>query len=479
MQLRNIIIEADLATKIVKDPKLAKMLALVWKHDGTVPPNLIAKLGPKPSDQDIAKTFGELIDTALATSAFGDLSSDGKFDEWLMRLYVSGNNDYEDITGEGIDSLGKWKALSKRNFLKPQHQDFNQFKNIRQIQTVLQDRDYINKLRRIKDEATIEKHKREKSDTVLIDDDRFFVMIPFNYGACYTFNNAYGVTANFCTGSSSGLQWFQNYSPQGPIVSIFDKNNPEDKNGKWQFHAPTNQLVNANQDLRWDLNANDKAFAKLFPGLMERIVQAMLDKREEINSKSQALSADGYDVQADVELIKNKFPVSYASEEPSQSKDQQIVEHNAYVNKLLREYASRIAQLKEYAWWPAKKAAVKPATGGATALVGKAAMPTTLPAQRPKTSGDSYPINTLLKIANQLKTGQGQNMLDTVDTLVSGLTNSLSQFQAEPAVKQNFATLLRNIAQASDSGDEKTVAAEIEKLHSAFHNLMKTGQYDL
>jgi hypothetical protein len=323
MQLRNIIIEADLATKIVKDPKLAKMLALMWKHDGTIPPNLIAKLGPKPSDQDIAKTFGEIIDTSLANSALGDLSSDGKFDDWLMRLYVSGHNDYEDITGEGIDALGRWKALSKRGFLKPQHQDFNQFKNITQIQIMLQDPEYIKKLRRIQDDATIEKHKREKSDTVLIDDDRFFVIIPFNYGACYTFNNAYGVTANFCTGSSSGLRWFQDYSPRGPIVGIFDKNNPEDKNGKWQFHAPTNQLVNAQQDLRWDRNANDRAFAKLFPGLMKRIVQAMNDKAEEINSKSQALAPDGYDVPADIEAIKNTFPISYASEEAAKPDDQQ------------------------------------------------------------------------------------------------------------------------------------------------------------
>lgn len=318
MRLKSILTEAGLAAKILKDPRLAKMLVLAWKHDITVPLNDVASLGPRPSDQDIANLFGTRMDAALANSRYGDVSRDGKFDDWLLRLYVNGHNDYEDITGEGVDALGAWKALSIRGLLKPKDQDFNRFKDIEQIQTVLQrDNDYNNHLRRIQNEAAIEKHKREKSETILINDDRYLVVLPFNYGACYTFNNAYGVIANFCTGSSTGLQWFNRYSPEGPIISVLDKSNSSDINGKWQFHAPTDQIVNAAQDDRWNLQANDKRFADFFPGLMKRIVQSLEQHSDEITTKSKNIIPQGYNIAAAVQNIKNKFPASYASVEPS------------------------------------------------------------------------------------------------------------------------------------------------------------------
>ena len=133
--------------------------------------------------------------------------------------------------------------------LKEKDQDFNRFKNLRQLQAIIQSREYRDELRRIKDAETIEKHKREKKEITLIDNDRFLVTLPLNYGACYTFNNSEGYQASFCTGSSSGLRWFQNYAPDGPIISIVDKHNHEDVNGKWQMHGPTGQMNNGNQTL--------------------------------------------------------------------------------------------------------------------------------------------------------------------------------------------------------------------------------------
>ena len=473
MKLIHFIAEADISSKILKDPRLAKQIALAWRHDDTIPPNLLAKLGPRPTDQDIAKTFGNMVDNALANSSYGNLSRDGKSDDWMIRTYAAAVNDYEDIIGEGPDALGGWRALSTRGFLKPQDQDLNKFKNIRSIQKMLAKDEYRNQLARMKDQANIEKHKREKSETVLINDNRFLVVIPYNYGSCYTFNNAEGVRANFCTGSSSGLQWFNRYSKDGPVVGILDKNNMENKDGKWQFHAPTHQIVNAMQDNRNDVYLNDRKFAQLFPGLMKKIIAAMEDKKEEINTKSQGIAPDGYDVDSDIQQIKMKFPFSHNSNEPSTPS-----QPTSDTSTILREYARRISLLKEYAWWPAKKAAPTPTAASGAALVGQTARPTQPSAARPTATGESYPINQLLKIANQLKTGQGEGLLGTVDTLVSGLTKTLAQFQADAGVKQTMAATLKNIANASESGDEKTTAAEIEKLHAQFINLMKTGQYD-
>ena len=325
LKQRRPVAEANVAAKI-KDPAIIKRLGIAMKHDGTLPKASIAKLGPKPDDQSILALWSTMLDKSLSSTDYGDLSQDGKFDEWLTRLYINGAADYEDINGEGGDALGAWKALSIRGKLKPAHQDFNKFKALRQIQQIVRDRDYQSELRKIKDAEVIEKHKREKKEVTLVDNERFLVVMPFNYGACYTFNNSNGYQANFCTGSSSGLSWFERYSPEGPIISIFDKENPDNKDGKWQMHMPTNQLQNGDQDRRGDMRWNDERFAELFPGLMKQIVDGMTANAEDIKTSSQDIVKGGYDVAAAVADIKKKAPLSYASkvgneEEPEAEQD--------------------------------------------------------------------------------------------------------------------------------------------------------------
>ena len=311
MKLNQIVLEANVAAKL-KDPKMVKMLSIAMRHDSSLPKDRVARLGPKPSDEEIVQLWSDLLDSSLSSTDYGDLSADGKFDEWLTRMYINGVADYEDINGEGGDALGAWKALSIRSKLAEPHQDFNKFKNLRQIQQIVQSRDYRDELRRIKDAEVVEKHKREKKETTLIDDERFLITLPYNYGACYNFNNAHGYNASFCTGSSSGERWFKRYAPEGPIISIFDKQNQEDENGKWQMHAPTGQMNNGNQSLSY--SAGDKKFAELYPGLMKDIIAAVKSNAEEIKTNSVDIVRGGYDVNAAVAEIKSKLPASYASE---------------------------------------------------------------------------------------------------------------------------------------------------------------------
>jgi hypothetical protein len=314
---RRLVAEANVAAKI-KDPKTIKMLSIAMRHDGTLPKAKVAALGPRPTDDEILKLWSELLDASLQSTDYGDISQDGKFDEWLTRMYINGVADYEDINGEGGDALGAWKALSVRGKLQEPHQDFNKFKNLRQIQAIIQNRDYRNELNKIKDAEVIEKHKREKKETTLIDDERYLVTIPYNYGSCYNFNNAHGFNASFCTGSSSGATWFNRYADDGPIISVFDKQNADDVNGKWQLHAPTNQINNGNQTVR-----KDEKFAELFPGLMKRIADAIQANADELKKNSTEIVSGGYDAAKAVSDLKNKFPMSYNSGEEEKKDEPQ------------------------------------------------------------------------------------------------------------------------------------------------------------
>jgi hypothetical protein len=294
----------------IKEPKVIKQIAIAMKHDGTLPRHKVAALGTKPTDEQTLQLWSELLDGALSRTRYGDISVDGKFDDWLTRLYIGGQIDYEDLSGESGDALGAWKALSVRGRLKKEHQDFNKFKNLKQIQAIVQSRDYRDELGRIQNAAEIDKHKKESKQITVVDDKRYQVVIPFNYGSCYTFNNASGFNASFCTGSSSGLSWFRRYADEGPVISVIDKENIDDVNGKWQIHAPTNQINNGNQSIR-----SDEKFSELFPGLMKKIVAGIQSNAGEIVEGSKELAPpNGYDIEKSIADIKKRFPLSYASE---------------------------------------------------------------------------------------------------------------------------------------------------------------------
>lgn len=311
----SVVTEANVAAKIGKDPKMAKMLAIAFRHDNTLPKRTIAKLGPRPNDNDVINAWSELLDSTLRGNNYGDLSADGKFDEWLTRLYINGQADYEDINGEGGDALGAWKALSIRGKLRQEDQDFNKFKSIKQLQRIRNDPQYRNELSRIKDQEHINKMKREAKEVVILDNDRFRAIVPLNYGSCYSTDKGGGYIPNFCTGSSSGASWFSRYAPDGLIVNIVDKNNIEDVNGKWQFHAATNQIVRGDQERRHDVSYNDGRFAELFPGLMKEIIAGLKSHAEEIKAGSTEITPGGYDVNHEIDLIKSKYPKAVSSGE--------------------------------------------------------------------------------------------------------------------------------------------------------------------
>jgi len=312
-QVKTRLSEANAAEKILKDPRSAKLISLAVKHDHTIPGAVLARLGPKPTDEEVVKLWSDLIDRTLSHTNYGDLSRDGKFDAWLAKLYMNHSADYEEINGEGGDALGAWKALSVRGLLRPQDQDFNRFTSLEQLQAVVRRQEYRDALRKIADAEKLAAMKKDARQIVLIDNDRYYVIVPLNFGSCYTFNNSEGHQGQFCTGSSSGAQWFQSYSSEGPIVSIIDKKNMNDKNGKWQMHTSTRQLRNATQEY----NAGENQFAELFPGLMKKIVQALESHSEELKkaSSDMGIARGGWNIPDEVERIKRLYSRAYNTDE--------------------------------------------------------------------------------------------------------------------------------------------------------------------
>ena len=310
MKCRDIIKEAKVAERIARDPRLSRLVAVAFKMDHTVPTNVRVQLGPRPTEPDMIKKVGEHIDRSLANSEYGDLSREGKFDEWLLRLYTDGTITWEDINGQAADALGKWKALSTRRALDPKHQDLNKISNLAVLERLMSLPPYSELLKGIRDQLQIDKMKKDRKEIELINDDRFKVSVLLNYGACWVFNREEGINPNFCTGSSSGNTYAPMYAKQGPIIGVLDKKNPNDVNGKWEIHAPTNQIRNALQQMA---ESTDENFAKLFPGLLKRITTAMIRKKDEIEKESSEILGKPYNVSNEVKELATRFPQSFKS----------------------------------------------------------------------------------------------------------------------------------------------------------------------
>jgi hypothetical protein len=248
----------------------------------------------------------------LANAPTGDYSRDGKFDDWLTKLYIDQDFNWEDLVGQAVDALATWKALSNRGVLDDKDKDFNKFRSLRLLNAVVRKSIYQDDVKRWKESAMIEKMKAAREDLVLIDDERFFVSVPFNYGACYYLGHVgNGVIPTWCTGSSTGVRFAEQYIRDGLMIMVLDKANMNDINGKFQIHAATNQIKNSNQS-----ENSDELFATLFPGLMKRIVAAVSKNARQLEDLSQNTNKKTYDIPFEIGNLKAKFPLSWQSTNP-------------------------------------------------------------------------------------------------------------------------------------------------------------------
>jgi len=340
----NLILEANVAAKVLKNPDMTRKLALAFRHDHSLPGNVIAKLGTKPTDEDIVKAWSELLDATLRQNDYMDLSRSGKFDDWLLRQYVNGILDYEDIHGEAGSTLGRWAILSQHRSLEPKDQDFNEFKDLRDLQTAMNNPTYRRALEKFADAALEQKEKRNAQQTIIYEDPRYMINVPYNPGSGYVFNRVTGpIKCTYCTGESSRDHYFASYASRGIIIQIVNKFRTDD-DGKFQLHASTDQANNSKQR-----NNGDRAFADSMPGVMKYVFQGLQQHANEIKEKSKFLTPGGYDIPLEIERLKSKFPIASATEQPPEKLfkiTQRSTGKEAQIDALNEKEAKGMIQIK-------------------------------------------------------------------------------------------------------------------------------------
>jgi hypothetical protein len=305
------LLESQFLDKLLSDKQKLKQLSIAWRHDSTVDPEIVATLGPKMSDEEIARRWSAMLDQKLNNLGEPEMLTDPKYKEWMTKLYTTGVHHSSQITSR-LPYLEGWHLLSVRGLLKPEHTDLNRFRSADILQRIIE-REYLSKLDQIRRDRELEKLKKDIREIVLIDNNQFRVAIPLNYAACYRFNYT-GHNSRYCTGASDGRSYFANYSDDGPIVTVIDKKNVNKADGKWQLHAASSQIANSTQQIAGA--SADRKFAQLYPGLLKQILAAMQARAEEIRTASIPLVGDdsGYDMPKVIKSFAKQFPNSFKSE---------------------------------------------------------------------------------------------------------------------------------------------------------------------
>jgi len=221
---------------------------------------------------------------------------------WLVNVYLRGESPLEDLSTTVLDYLADWIVLKESGKLPRGYTNLQEL-NLTDLEAIKSE--YRQVLYDLRQAKKVEAAKKNAQSLTLFDDGRFHAQIPLNYGSCYLFNfQRPGPEATFCTGSSSGLEQFQYYAEQGLMIQLLDRQNLDNKYGKWQIQGASKQIHDSTQR-----HGGDQVFAQMYPGLLKKIANAMFEKAGEIETSYGHYT----NVEREVARLARSFPLSFNS----------------------------------------------------------------------------------------------------------------------------------------------------------------------
>lgn len=191
----------------------------------------------------------KLMNNALEQLESADPTTNKKYTQWMARMFASDpRTKLEDIASTAAEYLHKFNILSRKRLLKPEHGDINRFKDLKTFMNVL---DYY--------DLPEEDQPKGKAEKLYSDEDVTVIHPEDEAAAC-----AYGRQTRWCTASTRGMNYFDNYNAQGPLYILIPKS-PEHQGEKYQLHFPSNQYMNEDDEQVPLVSL----ITERFPGLLE------------------------------------------------------------------------------------------------------------------------------------------------------------------------------------------------------------------
>ncbi len=280
--LKNAQMVADLADAIRDDVRV---------NPSSFPPGS-ARTFPKTSDEELAKWFLENLDNIEREGYEGTIfSQDGKFNEWIVRRYIAGSHNWEDITGVLNMNLRDWKLLKNRNLLAQTHSDVPKFNSIRDLGSYLTThyRDQLQDVRKAAKKAA----KRKMAKTVkLVDNEDYRIYTTLNRAAgCLL-----GLGTQWCTANSKNAGHFHSYSSAGMLFQMFPYTDERDEAGKkllsesekYQFDGGTA----GNFMTILDKPADSRYIREKYPYILSDLSEGLMQNKDKLEKAFEQLSTD-------------------------------------------------------------------------------------------------------------------------------------------------------------------------------------------
>jgi len=286
-------------------------------HPHNFPPGS-AKAFQKASDEDVAKWFLEQLDKIEREGYEGTIySRDGVYNEWIVRRYISGSHNWEDLIGVMNMNLRDWTLLKNRGMLQTGHTDVPKFNSVRDIGKYMSTH-YHDKLKDIRDAAALAAVKKQSKTAKIVDNDDYKIYTVFNWAGARTV----GQGTQWCTANSKSDVNYNNYSNKAMLFQLFPKNPEEvDKTGsvigvrtkgseKYQFDAGSNSFRDIADD-----SATPSDIAKKFPYLLSDLIDGLKQNKVQLQTAIDAMADDEtlkspeaktkkYDIDAEIEKLK-------------------------------------------------------------------------------------------------------------------------------------------------------------------------------
>jgi hypothetical protein len=308
----DILTEAAALTKgsqrVMNDKKLVMNLADAVRDDAAshphnFPPNS-KKTFQKASDEEVAQWFLENIDKIEKEGYEGTIySRDGVYADWIVRRYIAGSHNWEDLIGVMNMNLRDWTLLKNRNMLDPNHRDVPKFNSVRDIGKYMTTH-YADKLEKIRDAAKNAARNKMAKSVKLVDNEDYRIYTTLNRAA----GCALGLGTQWCTANSVSSTNYHNYAGRGMLFQLFpyvkeEKDgeiiNATDEEGKpilndktkYQFDAGGKDFSPNFMDIT-DTPVKPAQVAQKFPYLYTDLAKALKANKTKMEAAFKEMSAD-------------------------------------------------------------------------------------------------------------------------------------------------------------------------------------------
>ncbi len=206
------------------------------------------------------------INAILAAIEQQDPTPNKEYTPWLARMYAKsgGGLPIEDMNRG--DLLRAFHTAKKRRMVKPEHADINRFKFYQDFEDAMEH--HYNNF-----EDLDADQRPDGKATKVYNDDNVTIIVPEDEAAACK----YGRGTRWCTASTRGMNYFNQYNRQGKLYILVPKN-PKYEGEKYQLHFSSNSYMDENDD---PVPLSD--ILNRFPGTKEFFFNIEPSLKEKIN----------------------------------------------------------------------------------------------------------------------------------------------------------------------------------------------------